>query len=160
MVIHAHVLQNTFALNKMMGKLLTPIFIYFLLGKNLNAQELYMNALCKTNCVQCLKENNPFKVTYKASPENGVVLRIMEIENKFNYKSSDYISNCKVYDKKNWVCDGWGRGGGEEFGKQYAVDGVAYWNDGPIYPGEEKGFSCRYKKNLFGGYKVISEKKR
>lgn len=93
----------------------------------LNAQILYIG-ICNVPCNLC--KPDPRKIEYKADPGKQIVLRIL------GDKDVDVVSDCKVLDKNNWTCDGYGLM--KNYGKQYAANGVAYWNDGEPLPEYEK----------------------
>jgi hypothetical protein len=144
-----------------MLRLATTIFL-LLITNNTYAQVLYVNS-CKQPCQECLKHEKPQKVTYKADPKTNSVLRVFEGPNLNTTMHN--LDNCKIQDKDNWVCSNayTGKYTSSESGKQFAINGVAYWNDSEHSPEFTRKFipqySCRYEKNVFGTYKVIRETK-
>lgn len=133
------------------------------LSANAMAQVIYMDTLCKTTCDECAKSNDVMKVTYKADPKTQIVFRSIEGGKKSEYKDADTIDGCKVIDKDNWVCPG-GIPRYPDAYKQYAVNGMAFWNDGIPMPELDKKYgqkySCRYEKTFYGTYKTIEQRKR
>ncbi len=114
------------------------------------AQVLYLGPMCKDPCDKC-NPQKAMKVEYKADSSKQIVMRII------NDNDVDVVSDCKVLDKNNWVCDGYGVM--NMYAKQYATNGVAYWNDGVPSSRElemkyGKNYSCRWDKNIFGQFKL------
>jgi hypothetical protein len=93
---------------------------------------------------------DPTKLEYKADPSKQIVLRILEDIDVA------VVSDCKVLDKNNWTCDGFGFM--KNYGKQYAANGIAYMNDIERMPESEKKYGksyyCTYDKNIFGQFKL------
>jgi len=145
-----------------MLRLTTTLFL-LVITNNVYAQVLYMN-LCKQPCQDCLKQEKPIKVTYKADPKTNSVLRVFEAPD--SNTTMHNLDNCKIQNKDNWVCSNTysDRYTSPESGKQFAINGVAYWNDSEHSPEFTRRFvnqySCRYEKNVFGAYKVIKETKK
>ena len=131
------------------------ILSFLLVSTSTFSQVIYLNPLCNVPCDLCLKDAAPNKVTYSADPQRQIVLRTFE-NIKGTHKSVDSLDKCKVLDKKNWVCEGSSLRGNPDAGKQFAVNGVAYWNDSDPTPDFDKKYgyrySCRYEKNLLGKF--------
>jgi hypothetical protein len=144
-----------------MLRLATTICL-LLITNNTFAQVLYVNS-CKQPCQECLKQEKPQKVTYKADPKTNSVLRVFEGDNLNTTLHN--LDNCKIQNKDNWVCSTThvDKFTSPESGKQFAINGVAYWNDSEYSPEFTRKFlsqySCRYEKNMFGSYKVIRQTK-
>jgi len=135
-----------------MKKLLLISLLFPLIGLS---QTIYLNPSCKTNCNKCLKEDEPNKVTYKVDLKRNIIFRTFD-------GNPSILSDCTIIDEKNWVCQPKDLMGFDtEYGKQFAVDGVAHWNDSNSMPEFDKKYgyrySCRYEKNIFGSYKVLKE---
>ena len=124
---------------------ISPIFL-LLFHSYLSAQVFYYDS-CKVPCNVCKPE--PIKVEYKADPSKQIVLRVM------NDRDVDVVSDCKVLDKINWTCQGYGL---MQYGKQYAANGIAYWNASERSVEFEnkygKSYMCSYDKNLIGQFKL------
>jgi hypothetical protein len=127
------------------------------------SQVLYMNPLCKVPCDLCVKDSAPSKVTYNADPQRQIILRTFE-HSDGSPKSVHSLDKCKILDKKNWVCEGASIRGNPEAGKQFAVNGIAHWNDSDSLVDFDKKFgyrySCRYEKNLLGKFITKAEYKK
>ncbi len=105
-------------------KSLVTIALLFL-SATASAQVLYINPRCKAPCADCVKSDAPAKVTHIADQKTQIVIRVMET---VSGKTSDSVSDCGVIDKDNWVCKGYGHLG--SYGKRYASNGIANWEDG------------------------------
>ena len=119
------------------------------------SQTIYVNSLCKEECDKCAKKNPPMKVTYKVDKNNNKVFRIIDD------KDADVINDCTVFDENNWVCKG--TPSYSDYSKQYAVKGVAFWNDSPPSDFNKKygyKYSCKYEKSFMGSYKVTNQIKK
>lgn len=116
------------------------------------AQVLYMTT-CNSNCENCdLDSIN--KVEYVADLNTGNVLRTFTSSSKKYNKvitDVDSISNCKIIDKDNWVCEGYGPPE-KGWGKQFATKGIVYWNNG--VPSKDGSKVCTFDKNLIGQLKL------
>jgi len=128
--------------NKFISSIVLLIFHSYL-----SAQVLYSDT-CKVPCNEC--KPDPMKVEYKADPTKQIVLRVI------NDRDVDEVKDCKVLDKNNWTCQGYGL---MQYGKQYAANGIAYWNEGISSSPEfqkkyGKTYSCTYDKNIFGQFKL------
>ena len=141
--------------------------IAFALGLSLFISSAYSQVLyaldCNQPCEKCVKVNAPVKFTYKADPKSQVVIQVVEFDSG---EKNAHSHNCRVIDRQNWICPG--TGVNQDFGKHYAVDGTAYWNnvssqDSTLPPSIKEiigRYSCRYRKTLLGHFEVISETKR
>ena len=96
------------------------------------------------------------KVTYKADKRTNKVFRTIDDKNP------QVMTDCTVMDEGNWVCQG--HPSYSDYSKQYALNGVAFWNTSEPDPVLDKKlnakFSCRYEKSIFGTYKVIDQIKK
>lgn len=130
----------------MKNKFISSI-VLLLFHSCLGAQILYRD-ICKVPCNKCVP--NPMKVEYKADPVKQMVLRVIDDSNV------EVFTDCKVLDKNNWTCDGYGFM--KNYGKQYAANGTAYWSSSEPNPDLEKkygkSYSCTFEKNIFGQYKL------
>ena len=125
------------------------LFIFLILFHIIsNGQILYLNS-CNVICEKCGTEDI-MKVEYKADADKQLVLRIID------NKDVDVQTDCKILDKNNWSCDGIGLM--KNLGKQYAANGVAYWNSMDSTPDYKKVKGetrmCTYDKNFIGQYKL------
>lgn len=124
------------------------IFGMALLHSNAATSQIIYHELCDVPCNIC-KPNDATKIEYRADPKRNLVVRL--------YGASDIyvIPKCTVIDKDNWTCEGtiWNY---KEYGKQYAVNGVAFWEDGIPTQSEIEGKFrvCRYDKNILGQLKL------
>ena len=93
---------------------------------------------------------DPVKIEYKADSSKQIVLRIID------EKDVVFVSDCQVFDKNNWACDGYGEM--KNYGKQYAANGIAYLSDPQRFPENDKkygkSYQCIYDKNIFGQFKL------
>lgn len=112
------------------------------------SQVLYMK-FCTESCDVC-KPSDAIKVEYRADPQKNRVVRIMD------ERDIHVVSDCTVIDKANWTCDG--SGTLKQYGKQFAVNGVANWTDSEPMPEFERVHGkfriCRYDKNIIGQLKL------
>lgn len=138
---------------------LISLLVMLLVSSNAFSQTLYVGALCKEECSKCAKSDPPMKVTYKADKQSNKIFRTVDDQNPH------ILADCTIIDEGNWVCPG--VPSYSDYSKQYAVKGIAYWNDSEktaasIEFAKKFGnkYSCRYEKSLLGGYKVIEEIKR
>jgi hypothetical protein len=95
------------------------------------------------------------KVTYKVDKKSRMIFRTIDDKNP------DVISDCTIIDENNWVCPGVDPH--SDYSKQYAVNGVAYWNSSKPSDFNKKygyRYSCRYEKSFWGGYKVLEQIKK
>lgn len=81
----------------MKTSLLLFTFALLLCSASTYAQVIYLALECKEPCEQCTVASR--KIEFNADPKTGMVLRIADDKNV------DRISDCKVLDKDNWVCD-------------------------------------------------------
>jgi hypothetical protein len=112
------------------------------------SQVFYMNR-CTEPCDVC-KPSDPIKVEYRADPKKNRVVRLM------GERDIHVVSDCTVIDKANWTCEGYGKL--NQYGRQFAVNGVAHWTDSEPMPDIErlhgKSYICRYDKNIIGQLKL------
>lgn len=112
------------------------------------SQVLFMK-LCTESCDAC-KPADAIKVEYRADAQKNRVVRIM------GERDIEVLSDCTVIDKANWTCDG--SGTLKQYGRQFAVNGVANWTDSEPMPDFERVHGklriCRYDKNIIGQLKL------
>lgn len=118
----------------------------FLMSSELYAQVIYME-MCNVPCEAC-KPEKPTRVEYRADPKKNLVMRI--------YGGTDVymISDCIVFDKDNWACDGYGQF--KQYGKQFAINGVAHWTKGipSSDPTKVNERICTFDKNILGEFRA------
>jgi hypothetical protein len=132
------------------------LVIFLLLPTISYSQTVYVSAICAEECNKCAKTDPPMKVTYKADKRTNKVFRTIDDKNP------QVMTDCTVMDEGNWVCQG--HPSYSDYSKQYALNGVAFWNTSEPDPVLDKKlnakFSCRYEKSIFGTYKVIDQIKK